>query len=257
MELNINCDLGEKSEVFDAINDYELLKIINTANIACGYHAGSKEIIRETIIYAKKFGVSIGAHPGFNDKLHFGRKRINLTLKELDKLISEQLEIFSEIADSENYDFTHVKPHGALNNMACENLDISIQIAQSISSFNKDLIFIVLPCTQMITAAKKIGLRYACEIFADRNYDESGLLIDRNKKNSMISDPKIAVNNIFQMLQNKGIKTIGGNFLKTDIDTICVHGDGKNAVGIAQMIKNSLKDRHIDLKPLNMLSKFN
>ena len=141
MELNINCDLGEKSEVFDGINDYELLKIINTANIACGYHAGSKEIIQETIINAKKFGVSIGAHPGFDDKLNFGRKRINLTLKELDKLINEQLEIFSEVAELENYDFNHVKPHGALNNMACENLDISVQIAQSISAFNNDLIF--------------------------------------------------------------------------------------------------------------------
>jgi len=257
MELNINCDLGEKSEVFDGINDYELLQIINTANIACGYHAGSKEIIKETIINAKKFEVSVGAHPGFNDKLNFGRKRINLTLKELDKLISEQLEIFSEVAESENYDFTHVKPHGALNNMACENLDISIQIAKSISTFNKDLIFMVLPCTQMIIAAKQINLRYVCEIFADRNYDESGLLIDRKNMNSMISDPNIAVNNIFQMLENNGIKTIGGNFLKTDIDTICVHGDGKNAVGIAQMIKNGLKDRGVDFKPLNMLSKFN
>jgi len=257
MELNLNCDLGEKSEVFDAINDYELLKIIDTANIACGYHAGSKEIIRETIINAKKFGVSIGAHPGFNDRLNFGRKRINLTLKELDKLITEQLELFSEVAESENYDFTHVKPHGALNNMACEDLDIAIQIAKSISAFNKDLIFMVLPCTQMIIAAKKINLRYACEIFADRNYDESGLLIDRNNKNSIVSDPKIAINNIFQMLENKGIKTIGGNYLNTDIDTICVHGDGNNAVRIAQIIKNGLKDKDIDFKSLNMLSKFN
>lgn len=256
MELNINCDLGEKSEVFDGINDYELLKIINTANIACGYHAGSKEIIQETIINAKKFGVSIGAHPGFDDKLNFGRKRINLTLKELDKLIKEQLEIFSEVAELENYDFTHVKPHGALNNMACENLDISIQIAKSISAFNNDLIFMVLPCTQMIKAAEKINLRYVCEIFADRNYDESGLLIDRKKSNSMISDPKIAVNNIFQMLENNGIKTISGKFLKTDIDTICVHGDGPNAVGIAKMIKKGLTDRGVIFKPLNMLSKF-
>ena len=108
-----------------------------------------------------------------------------------------------------------------------------------------------------IIAAKQINLRYVCEVFADRNYDESGLLIDRKNSNSMISDPNIAVNNIFQMLENNGIKTIGGNFLKTDIDTICVHGDGKNAVGIAQMIKNGLKDRGVDFKPLNMLSKFN
>jgi len=256
MELNINCDLGEKSEVFDAVNDYELLKIINTANIACGYHAGSKEIINETIINSKKFGVSIGAHPGFNDRLNFGRKRYNLTSKQLDKLISEQLEIFSEIAKSQNYDFTHVKPHGALNNMACEDYEISLQIAKSISAFDKDLIFMVLPCTQMIIAAQKLNLKYACEIFADRNYNESGLLIDRKNSNSMINDPKVAINNICEMLENKGIRTIEGRFLKTEIDTICVHGDGKNAVGIAKTIKDGLEDKGIDFKPLNILTKF-
>ena len=105
-------------------------------------------------------------------------------------------------------------------------------------------------------SCRKINLRYVCEIFADRNYDEYGLLIDRKQSNSMISDPKIAVNNIFQMLENNGIKTINGKFLKTDIDTICVHGDGPNAVGIAKMIKKGLTDRGVIFKPLNMLSKF-
>ncbi len=256
MELNINCDLGEKSEVFSAENDYQLLKIINTANIACGYHAGSKQTIKETIINSKKFGVSIGAHPGFNDRTNFGRKRFSLSSKELDTLIFKQLEIFSEVAELQNYDFTHVKPHGALNNMACENLDISLQIAKSIYAFNKNLIFMVLPCTKMILAAQKIDLRYACEIFADRNYDDSGLLIDRNDKNSMVNDPKIAINNIFQMLEQNAIKTINGNFLKTDIDTICIHGDGQNAIEIAKTIKNGLKKRGINFKPLNMLKKF-
>ena len=257
MELNINCDLGEKSEIFNAKNDYELLKVINTANIACGYHAGSKEIIKETIINSKKFGVSIGAHPGFNDRLNFGRKRLNLNLKELDKLIIDQLEILNEIAKSQNYDFTHVKPHGALNNMACEDFDIALQISKSVKSFDKDLIFMVLPCTQMILAAQKINIKYACEIFADRNYDESGLLIDRKEKNSMVSDPEISVKNIFQMLENNAIKTISGNFLKANIDTICIHGDGKNAVEIAKSIKKGLMNKGIDFKPLNALRKFN
>jgi len=186
-----------------------------------------------------------------------GRKRYKLTFKELDKLISEQLEIFSEIAELQNYAFTHVKPHGALNNMACEDFDISLQIAKSISAFDKNLIFMVLPCTQMIIAARKINLRYACEIFADRNYDESGLLIDRSKSNSMISDPLVSVNNIFEMLENNAIKTIEGNFLKTEIDTICIHGDGLNSIEIAQTVKDGLKEKGIEFKPLNMLTKFN
>ena len=256
MELNINCDLGEKSEIFEAKNDYELLKIINTANIACGYHAGSKAIIKETVINSKKFDVSIGAHPGFKDRKNFGRKRYSLTSKELNKLITEQLEIILKISEDQNYKITHVKPHGALNNMACEDMNLSMQIAKTIYSFDKNLIYMVLPCTEMIKGAQKINLKYACEIFVDRNYNEFGLLIDRSEKNSIINDPKLAATNLIQMLENKGIKTIGGNFLKTDIDTICIHGDGINALNIVKFIKNKLLKQGIKFKKLNLLNKF-
>ena len=256
MELNINCDLGEKSEIFDGKNDYKLLKIINSANIACGFHAGNNKIIKETVINAKKFGVSIGAHPGFKDRKNFGRKRYYLTSKELDKLIIEQLEIITEIAKKEAYNITHVKPHGALNNMACENYDLSMKIGKLIYSFNKNLIYMVLPCTEMIKAAQKINIKYACEIFADRNYNEKGLLIDRSEKNSMITDSNSALNNLIQMLENKAIKTFNGNFLKTEIDTVCIHGDNNNAVDMANSIKKGLISQGVDLKKLNNLSKF-
>jgi len=256
MELNINCDLGEKSEIFDAINDNELLKIINTANIACGYHAGSRKIIKETIVNSKKFNVSIGAHPGFKDRENFGRKKYSLTSKELSKLIFEQLEIIQEIADKENYHMTHVKPHGALNNMACEDFDLSIIIAKTIYSFNKNLIYMVLPSTEMIEAAKKLNMRYACEIFADRNYNEKGLLINRSEKNSMVYDPNLALNNILQMLENRAIKTYKGNFIEAEIDTICVHGDGIHAIDIAKSIKKKLTEQGIIFKKLDKLSKF-
>jgi len=256
MELNINCDLGEKSEIFVAKNDYDLLKVINTANVACGYHAGSKEIIKETIINSKKFNVSVGAHPGFKDRENFGRKRYNLSSKDLEKLIIEQLEIIKEVAEAENYDVTHVKPHGALNNMACEDFNISYQIGKSIYSFDKNLIFMVLPRTEMIKAAQKLNMKYACEIFADRNYNENGLLIDRSKKHSMIDDPTIVIENILQMLEKKSIKTYQGNFLEAEIDTICIHGDGDKALDIARSIKQGLINNGIVLKQLDKLYKF-
>ena len=256
MELNINCDLGEKSEIFDGKNDYKLLKIINSANIACGYHAGSNEIIKETIINSKNFGVSIGAHPGFKDRKNFGRKKYSLTSEQLNKLIIEQLEIITKIAEKEKYKITHVKPHGALNNMACEDFNLSINIAKSIYSFDKNLIYMVLPCTEMIKAAQKINIKYACEIFADRNYNEKGLLIDRSEKNSMVSNSNLALNNLIQMLENQAIKTFNGNFLKTEIDTICIHGDSNNAVDMAKTIKKGLISQGVDLKNLDNLSKF-
>jgi len=256
MELNINCDLGEKSEIFEAKNDYELLRVINTANIACGYHAGSNEIIKETIINAKKFDVSIGAHPGFKDRKNFGRKRYSLTSKELIKLITEQLEIIKTISENEDYKITHVKPHGALNNMACEDIDLAILIAKTIYSFDKNLIYMVLPCTEMIKGAQKVNLKYACEVFIDRNYNEFGLLIDRSEKNSVISDPNLAATNLIQMLENKAIKTIKGTFLKTEIDTICIHGDGINALDTVKFIKNKLLKQEVKFKKLDKLNKF-
>jgi len=169
MEINLNCDLGEKSYHYDGKNDAELLKIINSANIACGYHAGSNSTIDNTIKLSIKNNVSIGAHPGFKDLENFGRKRIHLSKKELKNLIIKQLELIQEIAVKNNWPITHVKPHGALNNMACENIEIALTIGEGIIDFNKDLIYVVLPFNEMEKAAKKLNIKYACEIFADRN----------------------------------------------------------------------------------------
>ena len=137
MELNLNCDLGEKSNHYNGHNDEELLKIVNTANIACGYHAGNKGIISKTIKIAKLNKVSIGAHPGFKDKKNFGRKKLILSKLEIFKLVIEQLEIISEISKKINYPLTHVKPHGALNNMACEDFQIANTIGKAIKNLIK------------------------------------------------------------------------------------------------------------------------
>ena len=145
METNLNCDLGETSIHHSAENDPELMKLINTANIACGFHAGDEETMKKTVDLAIKHNVSIGAHPSFADKENFGRKRINLTKNEIKKLISDQIQILSEISKSKGLPLTHVKPHGALNNMACENYELSFTIGQTIKEFDKDLIFMVLP----------------------------------------------------------------------------------------------------------------
>ena len=256
MEINLNCDLGEKSSHYNGVNDNKLLKIINSINLACGYHAGNKTIINKSIKEAIKNKVSIGAHPGFKDLKNFGRKKLHLSKKELITLIWDQLEIINNIAIKNNTHITHVKPHGALNNMACENLDMAFTIGQTIKKFNKNLIYIVLPLTKMEDAAKKLNLNYACEIFADRNYEDNGHLVSRNKKNALINNPIISSNNVIEMLDSSSIKCFSGKKIKCKIDTICIHGDGINSVKIAKKLKKELIFNGFHLLNLDKMTRF-
>ena len=182
MEININCDLGESSKLHSTENDPLLLEIINSANIACGYHAGDGPTMQKTVEISKKNNVSIGAHPSFKDLENFGRKRLNLPTNEIRKLIIDQIDILSNVADKKEMKVTHVKPHGALNNMACENYDLAKVISESIIEVNKELIFLVPTGSQMEKAGKKLGMKVAAEIFADRNYEDDGNLVSRKKK---------------------------------------------------------------------------
>ena len=256
MEINLNCDLGEKSIHYDGKYDLGLLKIINSANIACGYHAGDIKAISDTIKNSKYNNVSIGCHPSFNDLKNFGRKRINLSKEELITLINNQLTIINNVALKEKWPLTHVKPHGALNNMACENFDLAFTIGKTIKNFNKDLIYVVLPLNQMEKAAKKLNMKYACEIFADRNYEDNGQLFSRSKKNSLIDSSKHAANNVLEMINSSSIKCFSGKKIKCNIDTVCIHSDSKNSLNIASAVKEILLKNNYRLLALNKLRKF-
>ena len=256
MEININCDLGESSKLHSTENDPILLNIVNSANIACGYHAGDKATMERTIEISKKNKVSVGAHPSFYDKENFGRKRLNLQKSEIVKLIIKQINILSEIADNKEMKVTHVKPNGALNNMACEDYELAKIIAESIIKVNKDLIFLVPTGSQMEKAGKKLGMKVAAEIFADRNYEDDGNLVSRTKKNAMITDPEIAKKHVIQMVENQALNCYSGKKISCEIDSICVHGDGKNAVNTAKQIKEGLIRSGVTLKPLDNMTKF-
>tara|TARA_Y100001970_G_scaffold109719_1_gene137031 strand:+ start:2642 stop:3415 length:774 start_codon:yes stop_codon:yes gene_type:complete len=256
MEININCDLGETSKFCSTENDPLLLSIVNSANIACGYHAGDKPTMKKTVEISKKNGVSIGAHPSFNDPENFGRKRINLSDKEINKLIIDQINILSEIAKENSINVTHVKPHGALNNMACENFDLANTIAKSIMQVNKELIFLVPTGSEMEKAAKKLDMKIAAEIFADRNYEDDGNLVSRSKSNALITDPEIAKKHVIKMVKNQALNCLSGKQISCAIDSICVHGDGKSAVKTAIEIRDGLLKAGVTLKPLDKLKKF-
>ena len=256
MEININCDLGESSKLHSTENDTHLLNIINSANIACGYHAGDPLTMEKTIEISKKNKVSIGAHPSFNDRENFGRKRLNLSSTEIEKLIIDQINILSEIADKKGMKVTHVKPHGALNNMACEDFELAKTISQSISIINKNLIFLVPTGSEMEKAGKKLGLKIAAEIFADRNYEDNGNLISRSKKNAIITDPKIAEQHVIKMVQNQSLNCYSGKQIPCEIDSVCVHGDGQTAVLTAKQIREGLIKSDVTLKTLDKMKKF-
>jgi len=257
MEININCDLGEKSKFHSAENDLALLNIINSANIACGYHAGDEETMATVIKISNKNNVSIGAHPSFNDPENFGRKRINLNSSEIEKLLIDQYEILQNIAVKYNEKVTHIKPHGALSNMACEDLELATTLAVAIKEINKDIIYLVPTGSQMEVAAKKNNLRIACEIFADRNYEDNGNLISRSKPNALITDPELAKKHVLSMVKNQAINCLSGKQIPCEIDSVCIHGDNENSLATAQSIKDNLVNNGLELKPLNKMDKFN
>ena len=256
MEININCDLGESSKFCSTENDPLLLEIVNSANIACGYHAGDMLTMKKTIEISIKNNVSIGAHPSFNDPENFGRKRLNLPSSEITKLIIDQINILSDVAIKAGVKVTHVKPHGALNNMACENYDLAKVISESIMQVNKKLIFLVPTGSQMEKAGKKLGMKIAAEIFADRNYEDDGNLVLRSKENAMITDPEIAKKHVIKMVESQALNCYSGKQIPCEIDSICVHGDGKTAVNTAKQIKEGLIKSGVTLNPLDKMKKF-
>ncbi len=256
MEININCDLGEKSKFHSTKYDQDLLKIVNSANIACGFHAGDKKTMRDTVKISKKNKVSVGAHPSFNDPENFGRKRHNLPESEIRKLIIDQYEILKNIAEKLDTKVTHIKPHGALNNMACEDLKLSEILARTIYEIDKNLIYLVPTGSKMEEAARKIDMKIACEIFADRNYEDDGNLVSRSKPNALITDPDKCKQHVLKMVETQSLNCYSGKKIKCEIDSICIHGDNKESLETAKQIKKVLEENNIYLKPLNNLKKF-
>ena len=256
IEININCDLGEKSKHHSNKHDPDLLKIVNSANIACGYHAGDKESMNKVVEISKKNGVSIGAHPSFNDPENFGRERMNLSSSEIEKLIIDQYEILQTISSNHGENVTHIKPHGALNNMACEDINLATILAKVIKSINPELIYLVPTGSKMEQAAKKLDMKIACEIFADRNYEDDGNLVSRKKPNALITDPELAKKHVLNMVKNQALNCHSGKQIPCEIDSVCIHGDNLSSLNTAKAVKENLLNNGLKLIALNKMEKF-
>jgi len=256
MEININCDLGEKSKHHSNKNDPDLLDIVNSANVACGFHAGDVETMHQVVQISKKNGVSIGAHPSFNDPENFGRKRMNLSSLEIKRLIFDQYDILQKISVQYGRHVTHIKPHGALNNMACEDIELATILATAINEISKDLIYLVPTGSKMEIAAKKYNMKIACEIFADRNYEDDGNLVSRKKPHALIIDPEQAKKHVLNMVKNQALNCHSGKQIPCEIDSVCIHGDNESSLATAKSIRDNLIENGLKLKALNLMEKF-
>lgn len=231
MHIDINCDTGEGMG-----NDEAIMPFITSANIACGYHAGNEETMRSTILLALKHGVNVGAHPSFFDRENFGRTEMQLAAEEVYRLMIDQLRLFQSVAESCEAVVHHVKPHGALYNMAARDRDLAKAIATAVKNFNPQLVLFGLSNSYLISEAKKLGLQTRSEVFADRTYQDDGSLTPRSQAAALIENEEDAVIQVMQMVQDKRVTTVSGKRLPIVAETVCIHGDGKRAVQFARVI---------------------
>ncbi|MBM3585421.1 MAG: 5-oxoprolinase subunit PxpA [Alphaproteobacteria bacterium] len=251
--ININADLGEGFGAYTMGDDRALLRIVTSANVACGFHAGDPMVMAATVREAAANGVSIGAHPGFDDLRGFGRRPIPVGAAEAEALVAYQIGALAGIAAAQGARVSHVKPHGALSNMAAVDDDLAGAIARAIRGVDRDLIFLAVAGSAMARAGRAAGLRVAEEAFADRTYDDAGNLTSRKRPDALIRDPAAAVAHVHRMVAEQALFSVDGKRIPTRIDSFCVHGDEPSAVGVARAVREGLERAGFAVRPLTAM----
>ncbi|KHD85157.1 LamB/YcsF family protein [Heyndrickxia ginsengihumi] len=249
--VDINCDMGESFGAYQIGSDEDILDFITSANIACGYHAGDPTTMRKTVQLALEKNVGLGVHPGLPDLVGFGRRNMQISPQEAYDLVVYQIGSLYAFAKSEGGTLQHVKPHGALFNMAAKSAPLSEAIAEAIYKVDPELIMFGLAGSELIKAGKKIGLRTASEVFSDRTYQEDGSLTSRREANALIKNHEAAVNQVIRMVKKGKVTSLQGTDISIQADTICIHGDGEHALEFAQYITKALKDAGILVRKIS------
>ncbi len=247
MTVDLNADMGEGFGPWPMGSDAELLDVITSANIACGFHAGDPDVMAATMARAVKTGVGIGAHPGFPDLQGFGRRRMSLKPDEVRHLVAYQLGAAQAMARLAGGNVRHLKLHGALANMAAEDVSLAKAAYEGALAVDPDIIVMVITATQQQAAVEELGCRWAGEIFADRAYNDDCTLVDRSNPGAVIHDPEVAAKRVVAMVKAGGIIAESGKVIPAAVDTICLHGDGATAVKIAKAVRQALLDEGIEL----------
>lgn len=247
MRVDLNADMGESYGPWPMGNDAAVLGVVTSANIACGAHAGDPDVMAETMTIATQNGVGIGAHPGFADLQGFGRRRMHVPIASLQNSIRYQVGASLGMARAVGANVRHLKLHGALANMCSEDFEMALACYEAALSVDPDLIVMVLAATEQDKAVRQLGCAFACEIFADRAYNDDATLVDRSKPGAVIHDPAIAGPRMVEMVKAGAIITESGKHIETPIDTICLHGDTPTALEIARSVRHSLEAADIEV----------
>jgi UPF0271 protein len=252
--INLNADLGESFGAWSMGRDSDMLQLVDSANIACGFHAGDPLVMRQTVATAKRHGVSIGAHPSFPDLQGFGRRRIDMAPAELEAMVVYQIGALQGMAAAEGHRVTHVKPHGALNNLACENLELARCIARAVRAAGLELILLAPALSALVRAGREAGLPVVEEIFADRQYTDEGHLVPRSHPQAMVHGAEASVRHVMAILDGAALQSIHGKRLPCAAGSICVHGDNAEAVATAQAVREALQGAGYELAGLPALA---
>jgi UPF0271 protein len=242
MEIDLNSDLGE-----GAGHDDEILSLVSSANIACGFHAGSPATIFGSIRAAKEKGVAVGAHPSLDDRKNFGRVEAQVSPAEVYALVLYQVGAFHTLSSAAGIEMNHVKPHGALYNMAVRDRALSDAIAHAMLAVDPRAILFAPAETKLFEAAQELQLRTAAEVFADRNYNSDGSLVSRTRPDALLHDPGEAAERVLRMLEQGKIRTVDGRDIRVQAETICVHGDTPGAVEFVRILREQLVAKGVSI----------
>lgn len=247
--IDLNCDCGESFGAYSMGDDAAMLDIVTSANVACGFHGGDPEVMAATFRCAKEKGVAVGAHPSFPDLWGFGRRRLPFSAAEIERLVAYQIGAAQALAAYAGHKLTHVKPHGALSNIATEEADVARALARATKAVDPRLVFLAVAATKLETAGNDEGLAVAREIYADRAYGDDALLLARSQPGAVLHDPEAIVARVLAMLKEGAVIAASGKRIPTGINSICVHGDTPNAVAIAEALRRRIIEAGIALEP--------
>ena len=250
MRLDLNADVGESFGAYKLGQDEQLMPAISSASIACGFHAGDPATMRETVALARRHDVAMGAHPGYPDLIGFGRREIRATPREVEDLVTYQIGALMAVAAAQGVRLQHVKPHGALYNMAIRDAALADAIARATAAVDSTLILFGLPGSELIAAGRRAGLRTAREGFADRSYKPDGTLVPRHDPGAVIGDPDAVVSRAISMARDHEVSAIDGSLVALELETICVHGDTPDAAVLAARIRRALTDAGVSVRPV-------
>jgi len=248
VQIDLNCDMGEGFGRYDIGQDAEVMPLVSSMNVACGFHASDPGTMHRTVRLAKEYGVAVGAHPSFPDRVGFGRREMSASPAEIRDDVIYQLGALLAFCKAEGIPLRHVKPHGALYNLAAREIEVATAIAAAVRSVDPSLYLVGLCGSAMVAAAREAGLNFAAEAFADRGYRKDGRLVSRREHGAVLDDPGVVAERVVRMVRDGEVATVDGTGISIAPKTICVHGDTPGAVALLRAIRGRLEKEKIEVK---------